>query len=131
MRVVIKEWLKDKRASIALVIFCVASCAKIFVDARLIINIGITFANPDQWKYNLVILSALCLIRTSLGIIASVSNRWSRYKVFETMNNKFADKMLDIVKEIAPNVFKNAGAPCVRGKCTEGKMTCGNPRNNI
>ena len=95
MRVVIKEWLKDKRASITLVIFCVASCAKIFVDARLIINIGITFANPDQWKYNLVILSALCLIRTSLGIIASVSNRWSRYKVFETMNNKFADKMLD------------------------------------
>ena len=44
---------------------------------------------------------------------------------------QLADKMLEIVKKIAPNVFKNAGAPCVRGKCTEGKMTCGNPRNNI
>ena len=37
----------------------------------------------------------------------------------------------EIVKKIAPNVFKNAGAPCVRGKCTEGKMTCGNPRKDV
>lgn len=44
---------------------------------------------------------------------------------------QLADKMLEIVKEIAPNVFKNAGAPCVRGKCTEGKMTCGNPRKDV
>lgn len=39
--------------------------------------------------------------------------------------------MLEIVKKIAPNVFKNAGALCVRGKCTEGKMTCGNPRKDV
>lgn len=44
---------------------------------------------------------------------------------------QLADKMLEIVKKIAPNVFKNAGAPCVRGKCTEGKMTCGNPRKDV
>lgn len=44
---------------------------------------------------------------------------------------QLADKMLEIVKEIAPNVFKNAGAPCVRGKCTEGKMTCGKPRKDV
>lgn len=44
---------------------------------------------------------------------------------------QLADKMLEIVKKIAPNVFKNAGAHCVRGKCTEGKMTCGNPRKDV
>jgi thymidylate synthase (FAD) len=36
-----------------------------------------------------------------------------------------ACKMLELVKEVAPNVFKNAGPDCVRGACSEGRMTCG------
>ena len=36
-----------------------------------------------------------------------------------------ANQMLEIVLDIAPNVFANAGAPCVFGKCPEGKMSCG------
>ena len=41
---------------------------------------------------------------------------------------QMADNMLDICKEIAPNIFAKAGASCVRGKCKEGKMCCGNPK---
>ena len=41
---------------------------------------------------------------------------------------QMADMMLDICKEVAPNIFAKAGASCVRGKCKEGKMCCGNPR---
>lgn len=40
---------------------------------------------------------------------------------------ELAHKMLELVKPTAPFVFMDAGAPCVRGVCTEGKMTCGNP----
>lgn len=40
-----------------------------------------------------------------------------------------ADEMLRQVKEICPTIFANAGAPCVRGKCPEGAMSCGKPRN--
>ncbi len=36
-------------------------------------------------------------------------------------------KMLKLCLEVAPNLFSHAGPPCVRGKCTEGKMTCGKP----
>lgn len=36
-----------------------------------------------------------------------------------------ADEMLRLVKQVAPNLFKHAGPPCVRGGCTEGKMSCG------
>lgn len=39
-----------------------------------------------------------------------------------------ANTMLDICKEIAPNIFAKAGASCIRGKCKEGKMCCGNPK---
>lgn len=36
-----------------------------------------------------------------------------------------AYQMLDLVKEVAPNLFKNAGPSCVAGPCPEGKMSCG------
>lgn len=38
-----------------------------------------------------------------------------------------ACKMLELVRPTAPYVFKAAGAPCVKGPCREGKMTCGDP----
>lgn len=39
-----------------------------------------------------------------------------------------ANKMLELVKEECPGLFKNAGPTCaVTGKCPEGKRGCGNP----
>lgn len=38
---------------------------------------------------------------------------------------ELATEMLRLVKEVAPNIFKNAGPSCVGGKCSEGSMTCG------
>jgi len=40
-----------------------------------------------------------------------------------------AERMLRICQDISPAIFKNAGPPCMRGKCTEGKLSCGNPRS--
>ncbi|MGM0509233.1 MAG: FAD-dependent thymidylate synthase [Fusobacteriota bacterium] len=36
-----------------------------------------------------------------------------------------ADKMLALVKEKAPLLFKNIGPACINGPCPEGSMTCG------
>ncbi len=38
---------------------------------------------------------------------------------------KIADKMLALAGEKAGVIFENAGPACVRGECTEGKLTCG------
>ena len=38
-----------------------------------------------------------------------------------------AIEMYKLCREVAPNLFSHAGPPCVRGKCTEGKMSCGKP----
>lgn len=38
-----------------------------------------------------------------------------------------AHRMLELARPTAPFVFADAGAPCVRGACPEGKMTCGSP----
>lgn len=38
-----------------------------------------------------------------------------------------ANAMLILVKQVAPNLFAAAGPSCVRGECSEGPMSCGNP----
>lgn len=38
---------------------------------------------------------------------------------------EIANQMLELVCEVAPNLFKNAGPSCLSGKCPEGKMSCG------
>lgn len=38
-----------------------------------------------------------------------------------------AIEMLNIVKSVAPEIFRNAGPKCLNGKCPEGKMSCGKP----
>jgi len=44
---------------------------------------------------------------------------------------EMADQMLRVCKEVSPIIFKNAGPPCVRGPCPEGKKTCGHPRTDL
>ena len=40
---------------------------------------------------------------------------------------ELAHRMLELVRPTAPYIFMDAGAPCVRGVCPEGQMTCGKP----
>ena len=42
---------------------------------------------------------------------------------------EMADRMLDLCLEVSPVIFRNAGPPCVRGPCPEGRLTCGEPRS--
>ena len=41
---------------------------------------------------------------------------------------EMADRMLELCMEVSPVIFRNAGPPCVRGPCPEGKLSCGKPR---
>ena len=38
---------------------------------------------------------------------------------------ELAEKMLELVKEVAPTLFRYAGPGCLSGPCPEGKMCCG------
>lgn len=40
---------------------------------------------------------------------------------------ELANIMLKEVKIIAPNIFENAGPPCILGPCPEGELSCGKP----
>ncbi|MHC2994375.1 MAG: FAD-dependent thymidylate synthase [Candidatus Atribacteria bacterium] len=40
---------------------------------------------------------------------------------------ELAKRMLKEVKAIAPNIFENAGPPCISEPCPEGELSCGKP----
>ena len=44
---------------------------------------------------------------------------------------ELANRMLELARETAPYIFLDAGAPCRRGTCPEGKMSCGHPFERI
>ena len=44
---------------------------------------------------------------------------------------ELAHGMLELVKPTAPYIFLDAGAPCIRIGCPEGKMSCGKPYPKI
>ena len=45
---------------------------------------------------------------------------------------EMADEMLRLAQEASPFIFRNAGPPCLsRGRCPEGKMSCGKPRTEL
>lgn len=39
---------------------------------------------------------------------------------------ELALKLLTICQQVSPTLFKNCGPSCVNGKCSEGRMSCGN-----
>lgn len=39
-----------------------------------------------------------------------------------------AELMLKEVRRVSPSIFRDAGPACLRGKCPEGKLSCGKPR---
>ncbi len=43
---------------------------------------------------------------------------------------ELAENMLALCKEVSPTIFKNAGPPCVKGPCPEGKLSCGKPKKS-
>lgn len=50
----------------------------------------------------------------------------------QTEIREVADEMLRLAREASPFIFRNAGPPCIsRGRCPEGKMSCGKPRTEL
>ena len=42
-----------------------------------------------------------------------------------------ADAILRLCRDAAPELFKDAGPGCLRGRCPEGKKSCKNPRKEL
>ena len=43
---------------------------------------------------------------------------------------EMAEQMLALCREASPVIFRDAGPPCMRGPCPEGRLSCGKPRRS-
>ena len=82
---------------------------KAIEDARYVL--------PNAWSTKLI-----CTFNAR-SLLNFFSHRCCNRAQWEIRN--LANKMFKIVYEVAPSVFENAGPSCLRGACSEGKMTCG------
>ena len=82
---------------------------KAIEDARYVL--------PNAWSTKLI-----CTFNAR-SLLNFFSHRCCNRAQWEIRN--LANKMFKLVYEVAPSVFENAGPSCLRGACSEGKMTCG------
>lgn len=71
---------------------------------------------------------------TASNIVVTMNVRELRHFFSLRMCNRaqweireLANKMWECCMGVAPELFKDAGPACVRGKCPEGKRSCGHP----
>ena len=72
---------------------------------------------PNAWETNLI-----CTFNAR-SLLNFFDHRCCSRAQWEI--RELACKMLKAVKEVAPNIFTNAGPGCLKGVCPEGKMSCG------
>ena len=82
---------------------------KAIEDARYVL--------PNAWSTKLI-----CTFNAR-SLLNFFSHRCCNRAQWEIRN--LANEMFKLVYEVAPSVFENAGPSCLRGACSEGKMTCG------
>lgn len=63
-------------------------------------------------------------VRTLLNFFKHRDCKRAQWEIRE-----LAQEMMKICQSIAPRLFKNAGASCRSGQCSEGEMSCGEPYN--
>lgn len=72
---------------------------------------------PNAWKTNLI-----CTFNAR-SLHNFFNHRCCNRAQWEI--RELACEMLKAVKTVAPNIFNSAGPGCLKGVCTEGKMSCG------
>lgn len=97
MRVVLNEWKHDPVACMYLAIWFVVSVVYTVLNAYVVILISNTFAsaNSDEFRKNIFILLAVCLIQICLSMIRGYFRPLATHHCFGTLNNRYADKVID------------------------------------
>ena len=68
-------------------------------------------------------------MKTNIVLTMNARSLWNFFSLrccnrAQTEIRELADKMLELVKEVAPVIFEDAGKPCIRGECPEGTLSC-------
>lgn len=94
MKIVFREWLKDKTACAMLLAYVLVSIIYTVLNARVVILISNTISDLPAWKYHLRILILVCIINTILSMFIAYFRPLSIHHCFTTLNNLYTEKVL-------------------------------------
>ncbi len=68
-------------------------------------------------------------MKTNIVLTMNARSLWNFFSLrccnrAQTEIRELADKMLELVQDVAPVIFADAGKPCLRGDCPEGDKSC-------
>lgn len=95
MKIILREWLKDKIACTMLSFYVMISIVYTILNARVVILISNTISDLSQWQYHLRILILVCIVNTILSMFKAYLRPMSIHHCFTTLNNLYADKVLN------------------------------------
>lgn len=95
MKVVWKEWLKDKHACCMLVATFILKSVYIIINALIVVMISNTLSDVPNLSKNLAILIGILVFQSVISAISTMTKKRAVYHCYMSMNNRYADKMLD------------------------------------
>lgn len=95
MKVVIKEWLKDRKACAFLLGWFTLSVAYTIINAAFTVFLGTAMATPERLHHNLVVVGVVCGIQIAISSTRSYFRPMAVHHCFSTTWNRWADKILD------------------------------------
>lgn len=101
MKIVIREWLKDKRACALIIISFVIQVIYLILNAKITLMIANAITDFTNLWYNVGLISGICIIQVILHMIRSYCSQKAIHMQFTSISDRWADHMLDAV----PNMF--------------------------
>ena len=95
MKIVIKEWLKDKKASAMLSGWMGLSILYTCLNAYVTILLGSAVAEPEKLVHNLTWIGIVCLVQIVISATRSYLRPMSIHRCFSSAWNRFSDKVID------------------------------------
>lgn len=95
MKVVWKEWLRDKHACCMLVSTFILKSVYIIINALIVVMISNTLSDIPNISKNLAILIGVLVFQSVISAISTVTKKRAVYHCYMSMNNRYANKMLD------------------------------------
>lgn len=95
MKIIFREWAKDKKACVMLSIWLVANLITVLIGNQLIIAISNIFGDIANWKANITVLIVLLLVNMVASSMIGYLKTATKEQLFSTLFNHYINKILD------------------------------------
>lgn len=95
MKIAIREWLKNKKSCVALIVYFFSKIGYMALNAWIVIIISNTISNLIYLQKNLILLGIVCIINSIFSVIISVSRNLAMTINFTDIIDRYVDKIID------------------------------------